>query len=341
MVARNHHHVVRMAASVSSTPEATTMKKMRNPVSLLWRFSRPHTLIGTTLSVPAVSLLAAPTFASALTGQFWSCAMGALVPALLVNVFITGLNQVCDADIDRINKPTLPIAAGELSEREGLVVCFGCLALALASAIPVASTPLVGVLAGSALLGAAYSAPPLRLKRWPLLAALSIVAVRGALVNVCFFLHARAHAFSDLGRSAAEAHLGVVVAFFALFGVGIALLKDVPDTAGDERFDIPTLSTKIGRTAVFNGASALITALLAAASAAFGWAAAFAAITTKTASIALASRLLAATTFAALAISSFQAAKNTNPDRDQPVTVYYMLIWKIFYLSYALLPLLR
>ena len=39
----------------------------------------------------------------------------ATVCAILVNIYVTGLNQITDVDIDKINKPYLPIAAGHLS----------------------------------------------------------------------------------------------------------------------------------------------------------------------------------------------------------------------------------
>ena len=32
-----------------------------------------------------------------------------------MNVFIVGVNQITDVEIDRVNKPELPIAAGDLS----------------------------------------------------------------------------------------------------------------------------------------------------------------------------------------------------------------------------------
>ena len=34
--------------------------------------------------------------------------------AVLINIYVTGLNQVFDVDIDKINKPYLPIAAGNI-----------------------------------------------------------------------------------------------------------------------------------------------------------------------------------------------------------------------------------
>ena len=57
-------------------------------------------------------------------------------------------------------------------------------ALLLGFAHPLYSTgALKATLVGSALLGTAYSLPPLRLKRFPVLAAVCIMGVRGGLIN--------------------------------------------------------------------------------------------------------------------------------------------------------------
>lgn len=46
----------------------------------------------------------------------------ALVPALLMNVSIVGLNQIFDVPIDKVNKPYLPLASGEFSMRTGIAL---------------------------------------------------------------------------------------------------------------------------------------------------------------------------------------------------------------------------
>ena len=33
------------------------------------------------------------------------------------NAFIVGINQIYDEDIDKVNKPFLPVASGEMSKR--------------------------------------------------------------------------------------------------------------------------------------------------------------------------------------------------------------------------------
>ena len=62
----------------------------------LWRFSRPHTMIGSALAIPALALYAAPAGTAALSTPLLLAVLYALPPALLMNVYIVGLNQLLD-----------------------------------------------------------------------------------------------------------------------------------------------------------------------------------------------------------------------------------------------------
>lgn len=66
----------------------------------------------------------------------------ALVPALLMNICIVGLNQLYDVEIDRVNKPYLPLASGELSVQQGrwIVGVTGAARLVRASGRPASCT---------------------------------------------------------------------------------------------------------------------------------------------------------------------------------------------------------
>src|SRR5918999_968290 len=81
------------------------------PLDVLWRFSRPHTMVGTAISVVGLYAIAVAELpASGLADLWW-----VLVAGAGVNVAIVGVNQLADVDIDRVNKPHLPLAAGDLS----------------------------------------------------------------------------------------------------------------------------------------------------------------------------------------------------------------------------------
>lgn len=100
--------------SESSRKEEKTKKSFPRVV---WDFTRPHTIVGSILSVISLHLFAATSpglevinLTALGISMVWS-----LVCACFVNLYVTGLNQVYDVEIDRVNKPYLPIPAGDLS----------------------------------------------------------------------------------------------------------------------------------------------------------------------------------------------------------------------------------
>jgi homogentisate phytyltransferase/homogentisate geranylgeranyltransferase len=171
-----------------------------------------------------------------------------------MNLYITGLNQISDVEIDRINKPYLPLPAGLMTMNTAVLVvalsAVGAAALTVSSAWPLKAT-----VWGSFLLGTLYSMPPFRLKRFPLLAALCILVVRGSLVNFGFFSQAKmavmGHNVGPLAMAKMFPESIVLTAFFAIFGLVIAIMKDVPDVQGDKLFQIPSFSVKKGAALMF------------------------------------------------------------------------------------------
>ena len=185
------------SSSTSSTSSSTSSKP--SFAKILWRFTRPHTIIGSAMAIPSLHLLAAPTLQAAFSRPCAVAMTYAMIPSLLMNLYITGLNQITDVEIDKINKPDLPLAAGLLSQRTATILVVLSLIISLLfTATPYSTPGLAVALAGSAILGTIYSLQPFRLKRFPHLAAFCIVAVRGALINAGFFAHAQAAAFGGL-----------------------------------------------------------------------------------------------------------------------------------------------
>jgi homogentisate phytyltransferase / homogentisate geranylgeranyltransferase len=221
---------------MSRPPVAVRRVRPRAAVSalgVLWRFSRPHTLIGTSLSIVALYAIAASLDrASSAADLLWTLLAGACV-----NIFIVGVNQVEDVDIDRLNKPWLPIAAGELSLEAGRRVVAAAALAPVAMAVTQGVTELVAVTVALAI-GWAYSCPPLRLKRFPALAAGSITFVRSVVVNLGVWLH--------VAGTPIDAGVWALTAVTVPFSFAIAVLKDVPDIEGDRRFGIATFSVRVG-----------------------------------------------------------------------------------------------
>jgi 4-hydroxybenzoate polyprenyltransferase len=148
----------------------TKLAPVPSTIRAVWDFTRPHTIIGSCISIISLYLFAVPQSLWK-TPAFAASLLSALFPSLLMNLYITGLNQVTDIGIDKINKPYLPLASGALSPAAGVGIVLASLALSLAN-IKSMAWPLQYTLLGSALLGTAYSLPPFRLKRFPLLAAM-------------------------------------------------------------------------------------------------------------------------------------------------------------------------
>ena len=222
--------------------------------SILWKFSRPHTIIGSTLSIIVLFLLQGGNVFT-----HWYILVVTLVSALACNLCITGLNQVIDVELDKINKPELPIASGELDANSAkkIVLASGIIALVAAALLHWLLLLLIAVIL---FLGIAYSMPPIQFKKHHLPAALSITIVRGVLVNLGMALH-----FSGMldHTYSIEPVIYPLTLFISAFSLAIAWYKDLPDRAGDAHFGYRTFpllySPKI---ALYLGA-ALVTAAYA------------------------------------------------------------------------------
>lgn len=284
-------------------------------------------MIGTFISVCSISALALRVGDQGAAAA--AALLQALVPALLMNICIVGLNQLYDVEIDRVNKPYLPLASGELSERQGrwIVGVSGVVGLAIGAAV--GSPPLLATLAGSLVLGILYSTelPFMRWKRSPVLAAACILAVRAVMVQLGFYFHMK----QALGAASytLTRPLAFAVGFMLFVSIVIALFKDIPDIKGDRQAGIFTLSVKVGARQVFWTCIALLE-LAYAGAIAFG-------VTSP----------VAWSKYATVAAHVFMGglllvrAKATDLTSSKAIYKCYMFVWKLFYAEYLFLPLLR
>ncbi|CAI0558037.1 unnamed protein product [Linum tenue] len=235
---------------LESDPEAygapnSASDLVKNAFDAFYRFSRPHTVVGTALSIVSVSLLSIDKLAD-ISPLFFTGMLEAVAAALMMNIYIVGLNQLTDIDIDKVNKPYLPLASGEYSVGTGVLI----------------------VTSFSIML------PLLRWKRFAFVAALCILAVRAVIVQICFYLHMQMHVF---GRSAIFSRpLIFATAFMSFFSVVIALFKDIPDMEGDKIFGIKSFTVQLGQKRVFWTCIALLEiaygiAMLVGAASPFMW----------------------------------------------------------------------
>lgn len=303
----------------------------------LWKFSRPHTIIGTTLSVVGLYLIALAEQSPETVLAPWIILLSAAFTwfaCICGNVYIVGLNQLEDVAIDKINKPHLPLASGEFSRRQAVAIVGACGLLALVLSW-LQGYGLMGTVWLSVLIGTAYSAPPVRLKRFPLWASLCIFTVRGVVVNLGLFLHARYIVGdrqlwiwnqSPLSLGDIPTSVWLLTAFILGYTFAIAIFKDIPDLEGDRQYNITTFTVTLGAAAVFNLARWVITicyvGLIVAA-----W------FTPS-----LHTHFLVTTHIAILALFWVQSFR-VDLTQKRAIAEFYQFIWKIFFLEYILFPI--
>ena len=258
--------------------------------------------------------------------------LAALVPSLCANVYIVGLNQLTDIEIDRINKPDLPLASGAFSVPEGrwIVTLLGLAALGLSA---LQGQLLFATVALSLAIGTVYSLPPIRLKRFPFWAALCIFGVRGGVVNLGFFAHFRQQLQPNPGLWLSEmpAHIPseiwALTAFVILFAFAIAIFKDIPDLEGDRQFQIRTLTVQLGGRFVFRLARWVLTLCYVSL------------IVFSLTDILAMQPAFVLLTHGGLLGLMWWKSQQVEFDQKQQVAQFYQFIWRLFFLEYLLFPL--
>ncbi|XP_073117589.1 probable homogentisate phytyltransferase 1, chloroplastic isoform X1 [Elaeis guineensis] len=320
--------------SIESEPpkaydSTSAWKSILSSLNAFYRFSRPHTIIGTAISIVSVSLLAieglsdiSPLFVTGLLEQ-------AVVAALFMNVYIVGLNQLFDIEIDKVNKPGLPLASGEYSVTTGIAIVSAFALMSFGVGWVVGSWPLFWALFISFILGTAYSIniPFLRWKRFAVVAALCILAVRAVIVQLAFFLHMQTFVFRRPANFSRP--LIFATAFMSFFSVVIALFKDIPDIDGDRIFGIQSFSVRLGQRRVFWICVSLLemaysVAMVIGATSSCIW-----------------SKLVTVLGHAVLASVLWNRARSLDLMSKAAITSFYMFVWKLFYAEYLLIPLVR
>jgi homogentisate phytyltransferase/homogentisate geranylgeranyltransferase len=337
-------------SQISSKPSSPPLQTKRpgfvhfytSQLYAFWKFCRPHTVIGTSLSVLSLYLIAVatggqePGLGKTLTLVPLHSLFFALLACLGGNVYIVGLNQLEDVAIDRINKPHLPLAAGEFSRRQAwaIVAVAGMLAILLALWQGPFLLATVGV---SLLIGTAYSLPPIRLKRFPVWASLCIFTVRGVIVNLGLFLHfhgflhhpTQAYLFTPSlipNPSLIPAPVWGLTLFVLVFTFAIAIFKDIPDAEGDRQYNITTFTLKLGQRNVFDLAMGVITVCY------LGMVVAAVDGLPGTHPLFLVSTHLGALGWLWL------RSQQVDLQEKASISRFYQFIWKLFFLEYLMFP---
>lgn len=302
----------------------------RGFVGAIYKLSRPHTIRGTMLaSIAGVAKALTDSGGVSAVWQ-WELLPRAILGAIALlcsNAWIVGVNQIFDVEVDKVNKPFLPIAAGELSKRTAWILLSACAIVGPAIVLSTFSPLIFGLYAFGTLIGTAYSVPPFKLKsRGPLYAGVSIAVCRGFLLNFGVY-YATLEALGQTFRWSPP--VAFMARFMTVFAAVIAITKDLPDVEGDRRFKLETFATRLGPNRVAKLAAAVLALNYASAvaQAALSPPEAFRKINMIIGHLALA---------ALLGRNLLLYLRNAQDNLSTALKVFYKQVWDLFYLEYAL-----
>lgn len=317
--------------AISKAKEAIDSGSVRAKMKALYKFTRPHTIRGSILASIAGTVRALIDTPGAVANANWGImlprAFIGMLSLLLGNVFIVGINQIYDKDIDEMNKPFLPVASGEMTKKAAWIAVLASGAIGPILVKNFFPALLFKLYSFGLFLGLIYSVPPIRTKKNPLMAGLTIATVRGFLLNFGVY-----YAVKDaLGTAFAwSPKVAFIARFMTAFATVIAVTKDLPDIEGDKAYQIDTLATRLGVKRIAQGATvclganyihAILTGVLSKSAGAFRM------VPMIGGHVALASMLI------------FRY-KQLNPESMASVKKFYKHIWDLFYLEYGLYTLI-
>ncbi|KAJ6923876.1 hypothetical protein NC652_017253 [Populus alba x Populus x berolinensis] len=352
-LAPNRHYrrnPIRACSQAGAAGSDPILNKISDFKDACWRFLRPHTIRGTALGSTALVARALIENTNLIKWSLVLKAFSGLFALICGNGYIVGINQIYDIGIDKVNKPYLPIAAGDLSVNSAwlLVIFFavaGVLIVGLNFGPFITSLYCLGLF-----LGTVYSVPPLRFKRFPVIAFLIIATVRGFLLNFGVYhatraalglpfewrlQHSNNWSYSDdsgFVRTCSQYTVGSPVAFITtfvtLFALVIAITKDLPDVEGDRKYNISTLATKLGvRNIAFLGSGLLLVNYVGAVLAAIYMPQDFSR-----------SLMIPAHTILALSLVFQTWVLEQANYTKEAISGFYRFIWNLFYAEYIIFP---
>jgi 4-hydroxybenzoate polyprenyltransferase len=190
---------------------------------------RPFTLFAPFVGFLAGAVIAAKGFPP------WISFVGALA-SIILNAASNVTNQICDVDIDKINKPGRPLPGGKITAKSAIVFAVFLYIVSLALAL-VVSIQFFIIVVITALMTLSYSCPPFRLKKWMIISNMIIAIPRGVLLI--------AAGWSSV-KSVCYPEPWFIGSIFGLYILGAASTKDFSDIKGDKKYGIKTLQVVFG-----------------------------------------------------------------------------------------------
>lgn len=207
-----------------------------NKVKLYWSFGRPFTLIPPMIGIFSGSLIGYGATHVHLVPYH---IVLAVLAAGVLNAASNGINQICDFENDRVNKPHRPLPSGQMTWRQAWVFVAVTYFLALAM-VAVINWQIFAIYVLAALATLAYSVPPVRLKRNTWGSNIIIALIRGGLLKVAGWA-----AVATVLHSVEPWYIGSI---YVVFLLGATTTKDFADIEGDRAAGCITLPVRYGAT---------------------------------------------------------------------------------------------
>lgn len=299
-------------------------KKAQKAADIMYKFSRPHTIKGTILASIMGVTRALVENPGCIDIKLIPRAAVGLTALLCGNAYIVGINQIYDIKIDEINKPYLPMAAKRLSTPAAWTIILTCLFTGVAIVKTRFSSLIFSLYMLGAFFGTIYSVPPFTLKRFPLLAGAIIACVRGFLLNFGVYYAVREALGIPFKWNPVVAFIS---SFMTVFGITIAVTKDLPDVEGDIKYNITTFASKYGAKVVSQFATVLLSSAYVIAMA-----------LPFTAPVNSFKKLPMTLGHGSFLLFYLYSASKLDTSKMESINDFYKAIWKLFYLEYCLYP---
>ncbi|GMN31269.1 hypothetical protein TIFTF001_044561 [Ficus carica] len=242
-------HYERHSVQASDQDEAASfepavLSKVSRFGSAFYKFLRPYGLIQASIS--AVCLFARVLVENPRLFK-WSLLLKAftgLIAIVLSRAYFIGINQIYDADIDRVNKPNLPIPSGDISVKQAwFFVIFDLLAGLSILRLMNADLITTSLYCLGLFFATFYSVPPIRFKRSSFATSIGLPLTTGVIHNVGI-LYAT---IASLGLQFSwSPSIVFIVTFATLFFVTVSIAKDLTDVEGDMKHNIRTFPAIFG-----------------------------------------------------------------------------------------------
>ncbi|CAJ1968652.1 unnamed protein product [Sphenostylis stenocarpa] len=218
----NKNHVVNAVPvpSFESESHASSSKNIvdsvKNFLGILYQFMYPYAMYSRSIAAISASLIAVEKL-SDISPLFFIGLLQALLPPMFMDLYVNGVNQVFDYEIDKINKPYLPLASGKLSLRSCAFIVASSAIMCFWLNLMIGSSALIWNFALCFTLWTGYSVNTFVFKR-------PVVFPRSLIVSIIFM---------------------------SFYSLGLALSKDIPDIEGDKKFGVDSFSARLGSEKVF------------------------------------------------------------------------------------------